>query len=150
MRTLNRPELHICDRDTTPDKDPKYLAHVNAVNARDAGTAFSTSKREMENYLHPAAIVEAYAENGHEIALPEFFDESDDVPTLVAQALHQANSETPWEDLPEVKQKKKCSRTKRVLNGEAARRMNVERLRAIDGYDEIRSWLETLQKMIEQ
>lgn len=149
LRTLNRPELHICDRDTTPDKDPKYAPHVDAVNARDEGTAFSTNKREMENYLHPEAIAEAYEANGHEIALPEVFDDFDDVPTLVAQALHQANSETPWEDLSEDKQKKKCSKTKRVLNGEAARRMNVERLRAIDGYDEIRSWLETLQKMTE-
>jgi putative ATP-dependent endonuclease of OLD family len=49
LQALNRPEIHICDRDNPLDQEPKYAAHVDAVNGRENGTAFNTQKREMEN-----------------------------------------------------------------------------------------------------
>lgn len=149
LRTLNRPELHICDRDSPPDQVPKYAGHVDAVNARAEGTAFITNKREMENYIHPQAIVEAYEANGVAIELPETFDDFDDVPSIVARTLHETGSQTPWEDLSEDKQKKKCSRAKKILNGDAARRMSVERLQATGGYQEVCQWLGTLHQMVQ-
>ena len=149
LQALNRPEIHICDRDNPLDQEPKYAAHVAAVNARDGGTAYSTEKREMENYIHPAAISEAYQANGVEVALPASFQDFDDVPTIVAQSLHAASSPTSWDDLSEEKQKKKASRAKKVINGEAARRMNIDRLKECGGYDETLSWLQKIQEMIE-
>ena len=53
LRGLDLPEIHIYDR----DNDRGYRNHVDAVNRRDnRDWATLTSKREIENYLHPAAV----------------------------------------------------------------------------------------------
>ncbi|WP_193768605.1 hypothetical protein [Klebsiella michiganensis] len=54
--TLNRREIHLYDRDV-----PAYAEAVNAVNARGNGCwAAQTLKHEVESYLHPDAIYEAF------------------------------------------------------------------------------------------
>lgn len=148
LQALNRPEIHICDRDSPPDQEPKYAAHVAAVNARDGCTAHITNKREMENYIHPAAICEAYQANGIEVILPAQFLDFDDVPQIVAQALHVATSPTPWDELSEEKQKKKVSKAKKVINGDAARRMNVGRLIDCGGHEEVMGWFQSIETLI--
>lgn len=149
LQALNRPEIHICDRDNPPDQEPKYAAHVAAVDARDGCSAYTTTKREMENYIHPEAIVEAYQANGIQVTLPATFQDFDDVPQIVAQALHVANSPNPWDDLSEEMQKKKASKAKKVINGEAARRMSVGRLNECGGYAEVLSWLQHIENLID-
>ncbi len=149
LQALNRPEIHICDRDNPPPEEPKYAAHAAAVNARDGCAAYITNKREMENYIHPEAIAEAYQANGMVVELPASFQDFDDVPMIVARALHAANSPNPWEELSPDKQKGKASRAKKVINGEAARRMSVARLRECGGYDEITAWLQRIGEMIQ-
>ncbi|WP_243402256.1 ATP-binding protein, partial [Lelliottia aquatilis] len=56
LRALNRREIHIYDRDV-----PAYAEAVNAVNARGNGCwAAQTLKHEVESYLHPDAIHDAF------------------------------------------------------------------------------------------
>jgi putative ATP-dependent endonuclease of the OLD family len=149
LQALNRPEIHICDRDNPPGQEPKYAAHAAAVDARDGCSAYITTKREMENYIHPQAIAEAYQANGVEVELPPSFADFDDVPMIVARALHVASSPNAWEGLSADKQKGKASKAKKVINGAAARRMNVARLKETGGYEEITAWLKRIEEMIQ-
>jgi hypothetical protein len=45
--------------------------------------------------------------NAQEFGIQVEFTETDDVPMLVAKSAHEDASDTPWEDLPEEKQKHK-------------------------------------------
>lgn len=67
-----------------------------------------TQKREMENYLHSNAIKAARSEADIE------FEDYDDVPLLVAKAVHDASdSGNNWEDLTGDKRAKKISQAKK-------------------------------------
>ena len=149
LKHLNRPEYHICDRDNQPPDPPKYADYMAEVNARDGCTAVATVKREMENYIHHEAIVEAYGENRTNIALGAFAD-FDDVPEAVAAAVQAASGGEQWIDLTDAKRAEKVKRAKRQLNGVAVQKMTVERLAASDPGDEIRNWLAAISKMMEE
>lgn len=144
LSPFNRPEFHICDRDNEPPANPKYQAHINAINGRNGCTAIATSKRELENYIHHEAIVEAYAEQNIEIELAGSFAPFDDVPTLKAQSVHAVNGGKPWDELKAEQQRKKESGAKRQINNAAVLRMTVARLAETDPDDEIRGWLTSI------
>jgi putative ATP-dependent endonuclease of OLD family len=56
LRALNRKEIHIYDRDVA-----SYADVAASVNARQDGSwATQTTKHEIESYLHPDAISEAF------------------------------------------------------------------------------------------
>lgn len=56
LRALNKKEVHIYDRDVA-----SYADAVAKVNARQDGSwAVQTAKFEIESYLHPDAILEAF------------------------------------------------------------------------------------------
>ena len=148
LKALERPEFHICDRDLPPPAEPKYNDHVTAVNGREGCKAVVTSKREVENYIHPDAIIEAYAEHNIIITFNGLFDDFDDVPLLVAQAVHAAKADTPWPENNEDKVKKKLGRSKVMLNGLAMEKMNPERLAQTDPNNELQSWLVDIGAMI--
>lgn len=148
MAPFGRPELHICDRDNPPPVDPKYAMHMAAINDREDCQAVATQKRELESYLHHEAIIEAYAEHQIAIGFPGPFADFDDVPSLVAQAVHAASSTTPWANLEEDKRQKKESKAKRVLNNSAASKMTAARLTECDPHDEVRTWLKIIAAMI--
>ncbi len=142
LRPLNRPEIHIYDRDA--NSPPKYQAQVDEINSRNDGSkAFLTSKREAENYLHPDAIREVL---GVEV---EVSDEND-VPEAVARAIHaREEGAVPWEELSDEKQKKKEGRAKQRLNNEVAAAMTVDRLQERDALDEIREWFGAIKKIMQ-
>lgn len=149
LQSLNRPELHICDRDNPPGQLPRYADHVNIINARDGCVAFNTNRREMENYVHPDAIIEAYQASGTVIELPEIFLEFDDVPEIVAKALYTASSDKEWDDLAGEKQKKKMSQAKKTINNSATQNMTVDLLKKLGGFDEILDWFSNIKRIIE-
>lgn len=148
LSPFNRPEFHVCDRDNEPPADPKYQAHINAINARNSCAAIATNKRELENYVHHEAIVEAYAAQNIEIELAGPFAPFDDVPTLTAQAVHAVNGGNPWAQLKAEQQRKKESGAKRQINNAAVSRMTVARLAETDPDDEIRGWLSSISAMM--
>ena len=144
LKNLSLPEVHIYDRDEAIP--PKYQSECDQVNLRTDGSwATLTSKRELENYLHPDAISEARP------SVMITVTNSCDVPALVAEAVHVASgSDKSWSEVVEDKDefKKKTGRAKRWLNSDAASKMNYERLLQMDPDKEIESWFTKIYSML--
>lgn len=148
LKGLNRPELHICDRDNNPPQEAKYQDHTDIINARDGCQAFITDKREMENYIHPDAIRGVYQDSNLDIEIPNSFEDFDNVPEIVARAVHVASgSDVDWNELEEKKRAQKRSRAKYNLNTAAVRKMTHEQLAAVDINNEISNWLNVVTEM---
>lgn len=136
---LDRPEFYITDRDNAPPANPKYHTHIVAWNARANCKAFCTTKRELENYLHVDAIKTIAS------AFPNSIGDFDDVPLLLAEALHTEDTTAPpWITLDSETKKYKASRAKRRLNQECVDRMTVALLAQSDPEGEIATWLKSV------
>lgn len=141
LRSLNKQEVHIYDLDDADD--PPYQEEVDKVNGwGNDSWATLTSKRTMENYLHPDAIQEVF---GFAVA----FGPMDDVPELVARRVHEASEATTlWDDVEEDKRKAKIRKAKRRLNHEVAGRMNIAMLQESDPNGDIKGWLAEIRARI--
>lgn len=139
LRELGLREIHIYDR----DDDFAYQGHADEVNNRRNGDwATLTKKREIENYLHPDAIKMA-------LNIDLDFDDGDDVPMLVAKAIHEAAPEArPWREVDEESVKKKISRAKRRLCGEAAAQLTTEMLQERDPDGEMEGWFRRIAEAV--
>ena len=138
LEGFDRPEFYLFDRDTTPPKDPHYNAQADEINRRPKCMAWHTKKRELENYIHKDLIVAVYS--NYAGAGGDF----EDVPTLFAQAAHEASdSEHTWVDIRTDLEKlgKKVSSAKKRLCSEFAAKMTPELLTAVDPDGEVRRWL---------
>jgi len=142
---LNRPEVYIFDRDEAPPKRSKYQDVVDEINNRPGCKAFVTGKMEIENYLHPSAIKQVRPN------VDITFGDFDDVPALVAQAIHE-NSGSPnrWEDLSDDAKRKKISRAKVWLNSQATLFMTPDLLDEIDTDNDLRGWLRTIGQLLKE
>jgi energy-coupling factor transporter ATP-binding protein EcfA2 len=151
LENLGRPEFHLYDRDTAPPATPKYQQYVDQVNARDRCRARSTSKKELENYLHKDAIVAAYEELDITLRLPANFGAYDDVPREVARLVHEA-SESPkaWTDLTEDEKNEKESKAKRVLSSRATRQMTKAFLDEIDPEGDLLRWFQDMKELLDE
>ena len=134
---------------TRRDEDPRYIDHMNAINGRAGCSAVCTSKRELENYVHFEAINEAYAVHNVALGLTTHFGEFDDVPAIVAQAVHDASGGAPWAQVPEDARRRKMRNAKSCLNGLATSKMSVARIAETDPADEIRGWLRQIRAMMD-
>jgi len=151
LEKLNRPEFHLCDRDNPPPKEPKYKEHVDEVNLREKCKAKHTSKKEIENYLHKDAIINAYREKaGIELSIDENFNEFDDVANRIAQLVHEASdSQKDWNDLAEDQVSKKESNVKKFLCYHASKYMNLEMLNEIDPDGDLIEWFQDMKNLME-
>ena len=127
LKNVGLPEVHIYDRDELKNGKYKYQDDKDAVNARgDGSIGFLTAKREMENYLHIDAISEALQPVvgfNFTFALSDDCDVETEIKTqLNGQGKIQRRSIKHW------------------LNEDAASRMNIDRLKERNGYDEIKGW----------
>jgi putative ATP-dependent endonuclease of the OLD family len=150
LQPLNRPELHIYDRDNPPPGSGKYDEFAAQVNARPGCSAVTTSKREMENFLHQDAIVEAYKDQNIVVNFGAPFADFDDVPTLVAQAVYAATAGTPWPIHDPKKCNKKTGQAKTQLNTVAVAKMSHARLAQCDPGDEVIGWLRKIGERVAQ
>lgn len=143
LEGFNLPEFHLFDRDDQPPARSSHQDVVDRINKRGECFAALTSKREIENYLHPDAILQVYP--GISIAVGDF----DDVPALVAEQVH-ATSGSPalWASLDDKKRDKKVSRAKNRLCVEAAKAMTPSLLAQRDPNREIEGWLRQIGQMI--
>jgi hypothetical protein len=102
-------------------------------------TAWATSKKELENYLHPDAIrtvVANYAGTGHGF---------EDVPAFFAEARHVAvGGAAPWIALTEEQKDRKSSGAKKSLNTQCVEAMTPALLSQADPGDEVRTWLRAI------
>ena len=87
---LGCPELHVYDREVPPETELRQDAAAH-VASRPGCRAFLTSKRALENYLHPQAIAAA---GGGEIT----FGDDDCVTSVLARAWFEPGR--IWRDLP--------------------------------------------------
>ena len=85
-----------------------------------------TNKREIENYIHPDAIQEAF-----NISIT--FSDTCDVPNILSNQVN-LDATNPFYRL-------RSSRAKKILNEFATKRMTLARINAIDTSNEIENWL---------
>lgn len=142
---LDKPEFYITDRDVAPPENPKYHRHIEAWNARPNCTAWCTSKRELENYLHPEVI------QAVQPGFPTTFGDFDDVPLLMAKTAHEASeSQKTWDEVTEEKRRNKIGNAKARLNQECAERMTPEHLAETDPKGDLTTWLREIGQTLEK
>ena len=142
LEGLSRPELYIVDSDAESPGHIKCERQLAEINSRDECRAVATAKREIENYIHPAAIKAS-------LSLELRFGDFDDVPELVARATHEASDSTKsWEDVDDDNKSKKVSNAKRRLNSVCAAAMTPEMLDERDPVGEVRGWLDLIAEAI--
>jgi len=136
---LNIAEFHLFDGDKPENKDA-----IDLVNARNGCTGLVTQKLEMENYIHPTAITAIRPELAN-----IQFESRDDVPEIVAQAIHtHSGSPKSWAELSDKKRKKKASKAKLWLNNEAVLAMTPQLLTQSDPENEVISWFNIINGYI--
>lgn len=109
LAALGLAELHIYDREAPPETELRQRA-AELVNKRAGCSAFVTTMRSLENYLHPNCIQEISGLN-------LTYDGDDDVADLVARACHKrAGTEPIWDLLPGRARKRCRERAKRWIN----------------------------------
>ena len=140
LAPLGQPEFHLYDHELPPETEYRRQA-AEQVNRRPGCQAVLTSKRSLENYLHPHAIAAAGD-------IPVAFDDFDSVAENVAKRIHQRGlDDTPWEQLAPRSRKRQANRAKRWLNTRVAERMTSALLDEQDSQGEIPSWLQTIGRL---
>ena len=143
---LQRPEFYLTDRDLPPPAQPRYHQQLADWSARGC-TAWATSKRTLENYLHPSVItaeVPTYSGTGSDF---------EDVPLLFAESVHSSSPEAStcaWAEVSAEKRQQKISAAKRRLNTVCAKNMTPELLTQSDPNNDIRHWLRTIGRVLNE
>ena len=133
LEGLGRKQLHIYDSDV-----PSYEVAQATVNGRgDGSAAFRTRKLEIECYLHPDAVFDAY---GVKIAISDRPEKADSVGRLfgVTYSAAQGFNGIMKED-----------KAKNYLARKAYAFMNAERIADRDPDGEVRGWFHHLRDMLE-
>ena len=137
---LGCPEFHLLDREIPPATEIRRES-ARIVNLRPGCGAAVTNKRSLENYLHPAAIVEV---RGVEVQ----FSDDDDVADLVAEQLFLRHRQAgTWRELPTRARRRLRNRAKSWLSTDALGRMTVARFDERDPAGEIRGWLRQIAEL---
>jgi putative ATP-dependent endonuclease of the OLD family len=153
LENLNRPEVHLYDRDCIPPEKPRYQKYADEVNKRENCIACITEKREIENYLHKDAILAAYKNVGIQLTIINNFGPFDDVPQKIASLVHDLSNGTGqnvWGNLTEEKKKDKESNAKRFLCSQATKYMTKDLLGEIDPNNDILGWFNKINNLIKQ
>ena len=141
LRPLGHPELHLYDREQFPETEARQRA-IAKVNARSHCRGYLTSKRSLENYLHPQALGAA---GGGQIT----FGDHDPVGLMLAQFWYQQLAvATPWESLERRTHRRLAARAKRWLNTVAIEQMTAELLAERDPAGEVLSWLQAIEELV--
>tara|TARA_R110002111_G_scaffold28480_4_gene60606 strand:- start:908 stop:1513 length:606 start_codon:yes stop_codon:yes gene_type:complete len=142
LAPLGIAEFHLYDREQSPVTELRQQT-VATINQRCCCRAVLTSKRSLENYLHPRAI-QAVAD----ITLE--FGDQDYVASEVAQRVFDSSHEDySWSQLTRRAQVRLTNRVKHWLNTSAVEQMTVPLLQERDPDGEIISWLATIGQLAE-
>jgi hypothetical protein len=132
-------EFHLLDREAGPTAVQRQAALL-AINARPNCRATLTSKRAIENYLHPDAVGESA---GIEITFGDF----DDVAETAARTTFNQNEHRSWESLSRRARRRLRDKAKKWLNQDAVDRMTPQRLAERDPHGEVIGWLRTIAEL---
>lgn len=141
LHSLNRPEFHLYDRDSSAVEPPKHQAKVDSVNQRSGCKAVSTTRREVENFIHHEAV-NACANDLHlPLALNTPFGNDLDVPAVLVNALNQfAPASSKWGQ----------NRVKAWLAEVVLAAMTPQMVAEVDPLHEMQSWLNDIDVMLRQ
>ena len=112
--SLRKRAFYLFDREQEPETSERQLI-VEGINQRQVFRACLTSKRTVENYLHPLAILDVC---GIELA----FDDDADVASLLALRMMARSGESSWHNLPYTAQGGNVERGDKAGVGEEIRR----------------------------
>ena len=139
LHALNRPEFHLYDRDAPSSSPAKHQAKVDAVNQRDGCKGVSTSRNEMENFVHHAAINACAQALQIPCNLIAPFGPDDDVPALLTTELNlHAAPGAKWGH----------NKVKAWLADAVVPTMDAHMLDQIDPDGEMRGWLSDIERML--
>lgn len=140
---LGKPQVHIYDSDVDA-----YVDTVTAINQEKDPLkhGFNTSKREIENYLHPDAIASAYQKTGTSGVQLSNISDLDDVPRKIAKLLNSFGA-NDWNELSDEKKKRLSDKKKSLLNTQAVEEMSVDLLKERSGYDEMCGWFRKISEL---
>ena len=140
LRRLANPRFQLHDRETGPEAWRRLTAAA-AIDGPQC-VARLTSKRALENYLHPRAIQAAGGP-------PVDVTDQNDVPAAVAAAnLRSSRPELPWEVLGSKARRRFANRAKRWLNGPAVDAMTPDLLDERDPAGDVRSWFASMAALL--
>ena len=140
LTALNRPEFHLFDRDAPSAALPKHAAKIDAVNQRPNCKAVSTSRLEIENYVHHQAINACAQARGLACNLVAPFRPDDDVPALLVSALNMhAPQNAKWGS----------TGVKAWLAETVVSTMDANMLAEIDPAGEMMGWMNVIKAMLE-
>jgi hypothetical protein len=137
--SLGLSDFHLYDREQEPETAERKAAST-AVNARLDCRGFLTTKRSLENYLHPQAILAA---GGCEIDMEDH--------TCVARKLAQARMRTSgrdWNTITYRRQRGSVAKTKRWLNTVAVEHMTLSLLMERDPSGEVLEWFAVIRQLL--
>lgn len=139
LHALNRPEFHLYDRDAPSGAPSKHQAKVDAVNQRPGCKAVSTSKNEMENFVHHSAINACAQALQLACNLTAPFGADDDVPALLTTELNlHAPANAKWGP----------NKVKAWLADTVVPAMDAQMIVQIDPAGEMRGWLADIELML--
>lgn len=141
LAPLGCPEFHLYDREVEPQTSLRQQLALR-VNSRPSCRAQVTTKRSLENYLHPAAIQRA---GGPELT---FGDDACVAHLLVRSKLQRMQSRIHWEDLSPRTRQRLSSRAKNWLNTQAAEQMTPELLAERDPSGEVLGWFSIIAQLL--
>lgn len=134
---LHCPEFHLYDQEIEPETAQRRQV-VDLINSRAGCRALLLPQRNLESYLHPAAIFDA---GGGQFSLRE----NEDVATAIARAWHcKQRPDLDWDILPCRSRRRKAAYVKRWLNCEAVPHMTLGLLMQTDATGEFLAWLRAI------
>ena len=140
LHNLNRPEFHLYDRDAPAANVPKHQARVDEVNLRANCLALSTSRLEMENFVHHEAINSSAQALGLPCNLAAAYGPDDDVPRLLAAELNQhAPTHARWGE----------NKVKAWLAAHVVPTMTAGMVTQVDAAGEMKGWMDRIGEMIQ-
>jgi hypothetical protein len=142
LAPLGCHEFHLYDRELEPESTLRFCCR-DRVNARPGCRAFVTSKRSLENYLHPQAILAA---GGGEVS----FGDEENVAALVAQSWYERKPQlSNWSELrPKTRVRwRECAKV--WLNSVAVEHMTPAWLTERDPEGELLGWLSVISEMLD-
>ncbi len=139
LAAFDRPEFHLYDRDAPPHATPKHQAKVDAVNLRPNCAASSTSRNQMENYVHHRAMNAYFQSKGAVCNVAAPYGPDDDVPKLLRDELNlHAPAGGKWGE----------SRLKGILAEYVLPSMDANMLGEIDPAGEMLGWMLSIRTML--
>lgn len=133
LKDLGKPEFHLYDNDV-----PSYKKSIKEINERkDNSVGMTTQKLEIESYLHPNAIKEAF---NIEMEVPdELNKEGKATPKIFGEAfsINSGFSNT-------INDKK----SKQYLSERAFPKMTAEMIEERDKIGEVKGWFEKINELL--